>query len=267
MTVARWHLSFVVLAATCVHAAFAQTASQKPPSDDAAVAVAHEAQIAIAGGAAVSDITLSANATWIVGSTTSTGTATLRARGLGEARIDISAGAVRRSEIRNDASPSAGEWIGSDGKVHRIALHNAQMPPAWFSPAFVVAALSSPDAVLKYVGSATKNGLTLVHIQLSQWGNYRKLRDAQLFARLSQVDIYLDPKSHLPLVISWNGHPDGDYRQDIPIEIRYGAYGPVGGIYMPARIQRLVNGNLNLDLQITSASVNSGLSDTPFGLQ
>jgi hypothetical protein len=55
--------------------------------------------------------------------------------------------------------------------------------------------------------------------------------------------------------------------RDIPVEIRFGDYKSVNGFLVPFRIQRVLQGMLNLDLTVTSATVNVGLADSDFALQ
>src|SRR5262249_28080011 len=105
-----------------------------PVSDAQAVLLANEAQLALTGGASVSDVTMIANSLWIAGGTRASGTATLKAKGTAEGRVDISANTVKRSEIRNDTNGPDGRWAGADGAAHPIALHNCWGPAAWFSP-------------------------------------------------------------------------------------------------------------------------------------
>ncbi len=245
----------------------ATTLSIPLSSDPQAVTLIQEALSALTGGTSLTDISLSTNAVWIAGSTNVSGTAILKAKGTGESRLDISAADIVRTEIRNDAIDPGGEWIGSDGVSHKMALHNSQNIAGWFSPASVISGMSGA-AVLQYIGSETRNGLAVDHVRFfRQAGNYKNPSDALLFQKLSQTEVYLDASSHLPVAISWNAHPDQDYVVNFPMEIRLAGYQSFTGVAVPSRIQRLLNGSLNLDLTVTSVQINSGIPDSAFALQ
>jgi hypothetical protein len=49
--------------------------------------------------------------------------------------------------------------------------------------------------------------------------------------------------------------------------VRFAVYQQVTGIQIPFHVQRLLNGDLVLDVTVVSAVVNSGLSDAVFSLQ
>jgi len=233
------------------------------------VALISQAQSALTGGIGAADLSLNSNAIWAVGKTYETGTATLKVKGTSKARLDISAGSVIRSEIRNDTADTDGAWIGADGTTHKLALHNCQTLPAWFSPATFMTAMTGANVVLQYVGQETRNSIAVDHIRYFQRtaGLYKSQRAAALFAQLSQTEIYLDAASHLPRVIVYNSHPEQDQDTNFPVEVRFAAYKVTNGINAPSHIQRLLNGSLNLDLTITSIQVNSGVPDSIFALQ
>ncbi len=84
--------------------------------------------------------------------------------------------------------------------------------------------------------------------------------------KLSQMEIYLDPTTLLPLSLAFNVHPDGDANTNIPIEIRYSNYQAVNGVQVPFHIQRFINGTLFLDLTVQSVTINSGISASAFTL-
>lgn len=235
-------------------------------SDPQAVVLANQAQAAIASGP-VSDVLLHANAHWIAGSTSASGAATLRAKGAAEARLDLAAGAVTRSEIRNDANGPSGQWIGPDGARHPLALHNCWGPAGWFAPHALVQAMSGPNAVLRYVGREPRNGLSADHVQLHQTSTAKNSQLARDLEKLSAVEIFLDASTHAPVAVLFNIHPDSDDGRNIPVEIRFSDYRNVSGALVPFRIQRLLQGVLNLDLTVTSANINSGLADSEFALE
>jgi len=251
----------------------AQQASDKTQSttvsasDPHAVLLASETQLALTGGTSVSDVTMAADSLWIAGGTKASGTASLKAKGTGQGLVQISAGAVNRKEIRNDINGPDGRWEGSDGAAHPVAPHNCWGPAAWFSPHAVVQMMSDPKMALRYFGQETRNGIAVDHIQMHRPSSAKNQQVAGDLEKLSTVEILLDSASHLPVAITFNTHPDDDYSRDIPNEVRFSDYRSVSGVMVPFHIQRWLQGMLNTDLTVTTATVNNGLTDSDFTLQ
>jgi len=59
-------------------------------------------------------------------------------------------------------------------------------------------------------------------------------------------------------------HPDNDAGSDIPTEIRFADYRNINGVQMPFRIQKLVQGSLFIDIVISQATMNTGITDAAF---
>jgi hypothetical protein len=81
-------------------------------------------------------------------------------------------------------------------------------------------------------------------------------------AHLMQIDIYLDSQTLRPAILSFNLHPDSNALVDIPIEVRYGAYTQIAGVWLPSHIQRYINSTLDLDLTVQSAQFNTGFPES-----
>jgi hypothetical protein len=265
-----------------------------PPttSDPQAVALIQRSLAAFTGGMPVTDVTLSGTARRIAGSEDETGTVTLKATSLGDSRVDLSFPSGNRSEIRNHsaiplsdtlpANPPAGKaqvgetpqpsglWTGPDGTTHGIPNHNLMTDATWFVPAITLnAILSATDCVISYVGLEMHDGQPLVHVSASR---PTQLVDAPqeiltLTEHLSHMDIYVDPSTSIPVVLAFYIHPDADAMVDFPTEVRFSNYRFVAGVQTPFHVQKYVNGSLLLDLQLTSASLNSGLSSQVFTIQ
>jgi hypothetical protein len=230
------------------------------------VALTGQAETAVSG-LPVSDLLLNADVLWIVGGTRASGTATLKAKGANQARLDIATGTVSRSEIRNDANGADGQWIGSDGARHPIALHNCWTLAPWFAPHALVQAMSGSNAVLRYVGRETRNGIPADHVQFHPASTEKNPRLAQELEKLALSEVFFDASTHLPAALLFNTHPDNDDSRDIPVEIRFADYRDVDGVMVPFHIQRYLQGVLNLDLTVTAAAINHGLADSEFALQ
>ena len=81
------------------------------------------------------------------------------------------------------------------------------------------------------------------------------------------MDFYLDPQTLLPLVITFNEHPDADSMTDIAVQVLFSDYRSANGATVPFHIQRFVNNTLILDIQLASSTINSGIADSIFTVQ
>jgi hypothetical protein len=102
-------------------------------SDPSAVALATRALQALAGGTALTDISLQGSVTYTGNSGMQTGTATLTARGNMESLLTLNLSGGQRKELRSGV---VGIRIGSDGAPHAMAQNNCHLDAAWFFPAF-----------------------------------------------------------------------------------------------------------------------------------
>jgi hypothetical protein len=229
-----------------------------------APALLQSALAALAGANPVTDVTLMGTARRIAGSDDETGTAVLKAI-TGATRVDLTLPSGQRTEIMNiSGGQLAGTWIGTDGVSHAIADHNLLLiDPGWFFPVFPLSRGLATGYVATYVGSETKDSLAVQHLSISQQPADTS-DTAALLQHLSQVDLYLDSSTFLPVALAFNIHPDNDAGLDIPVEIRFSDYRPVNGIQVPFHVQKFLNSGLILDLQFQSAILNSGLSASAF---
>jgi len=80
------------------------------------------------------------------------------------------------------------------------------------------------------------------------------------------MDIFFDATTLLPAALTLNTHPDNDAGLDIRIEIRFSDYRVVNGVQTPFHVQKYLNNGLVLDLQISTVSLNTGLSAAAFSV-
>jgi len=127
--------------------------------------------------------------------------------------------------------------------------------------------------VLSYIGQETLNGAAVFHVSGSQPlpapSNLPSGISAQLAnvgQHLSTMDVYLDPTTSVPIALAFNTHPDGNALIDIPVWIQFSRYQKTAGVQVPMRVQKFLNNGLVLDIQLTDATLNSGLSGSPFQL-
>jgi hypothetical protein len=239
-----------------------QTSLQSNPQ---AVALAAQSIATLTGGSAISDVTLSGSATRIAGSDQQSGNVTLLAKDFAESRVDMNLNGGSRSETRNTLNGfNQGNWIGVDGVAHAISLHNCFTDAAWFFPALgtVAAVAGNPKVVLSYMGLESSTQTPLQHIQAYTFNP--NLTEAQ---QLSTMDFYLDSKTLLPSIVTFDEHPDNDQTVNISVAVVFSDYRNVSGAMIPFHIQRYVYNGLTLDIQLVSAGINSGIPDSLFNLQ
>jgi len=264
MRVARLFLSVSISFLLCISVAAQQTAS----SSSQASQLLQQSLAALQGNTSLSDVTLSGTARRIVSSDDESGTVTLKALATGAMRLDFNLPSGSLSEVRATSSGvSAGDWSGPDGVSHSIASQNLSTDWGWF-PAFTLSSLlSSANSVLTYVGQETRNGHTVQHLIVKQQFPSQKGNTATLLQHLSQMDIYLDATTTLPVSLVYNTHPDNDAGVDLPVEIDFSDYRAVNSVQIPFLIQKSLNNSLYLELQLQTAAVNSGLTASTFQVQ
>jgi hypothetical protein len=146
-----------------------------------------------------------------------------------------------------------------------MSLHNILVDSAWFAPALMLSKLSSAQNVtVSYGGSETRNGLAVQHLTVSKQFPGLPPRMSAEMQRLSQMEVYLDASTSLPVSVSFNTHPDNNAGRDFPVEIAFSGYQSVNGVQIPTHIQKYLNGALILDLQFQKADLNTGLAAGSF---
>ena len=242
-------------------------ARSTPASDPQAVAYAAQSIAAMNGGTTVSDVTVTGSVTWMIGPDTDTGTATLLALGTGESRMDLALSSGTRTEIRDASTGVAlGKWIAPNGSSGMFASQNCMTDAAWFFPALGSLTVE-PNTVLLYVGQEVRNGETVQHVQSYVYQANWAPVPGPTPQQLSAMDFYLDATTLLPSAITFSAHPDNDMGTDISTEVDFSNYQTVNGALVPFHVQKYFNGELILDLSVTSAVLNSGLPLSDFSVQ
>ena len=246
----------------------AQQAPTPAPRDAQAVLLLQRSLAALAGTTTVKNVTLNASANWIAGSDSESGSATLKATAVGQERIDLSLSGGQRSEVTDmsQASPT-GSWSGTDGVWHPVAGHNLLTDPAWFFPAFLISrVLSTAAYVVSPADAETMDGTAVEHFAVYQQASQAD-PNAELTQGLSRMDVYLDSSTLLPVATSFNMHPDSNALVNIPTEVKFSNYQSVQGVAVPYHIQKYIQNGLVLDVTLSGAQINAGLSGTDFQAQ
>jgi hypothetical protein len=244
----------------------ALVSAQNPPqSDPQAVSFASQSIAVLTGGNPIKDVTLTGTVTWSGGATPEMGTATLLASSTSESRMTLGLSNGTRTEIRDASTGVAqGQWIAPNGASGLFAFQNCATDAVWFFPALGSLA-AGPGVVLTYIGEETRNGANVQHVQ-SYIYQPKQPGVNPSSQQLSTMDFYLDATSLLPVAIVFNTHPDNNANSNLPTEVDFLSYQTFSGSAVPTHIQRSLQGNVLVDITISSASFNTGLPLSDFAI-
>lgn len=255
-------------------------------SDPRALTALSAAVKALTGDASVTDVTITGTVARISGADNESGQATLIATIQGDSRAEFDFASGNRTEVRNHsalppsgrsfpagASPAPavaqtiGEWTDSGGS-HLMAPHNVLTDGRWFCPIFPIVTFTTSQAYLiAYVGPETQFGESVLHLTVTMSLPNGPSNYMALMQHLSQIEIYLDSTTQLPVLFSFTVHPDDDASIDVPVLIRLSDYRDVNGVQVPFHVERYRNQILDLDLHYTTVSLNTGVGTAPFQIQ
>jgi hypothetical protein len=229
-----------------------------------------QAYSAMVGTGSLSDVTLTGTARRVAGSDDEAGTVALKALATGQSRIDCSFSSGQISEIwtLDSNGNQVGAWVGPDGTSHAMPSHNLMTWSAWFMPALAFGEIvSSQSSNVSYIGPETKDGVSVIHLTITRPFLDVPSDVAALMQHLSQVDVFLDDATLLPVALDFDIHPDNNELLDLPVEIRFSDYRSVSGVKVPFHVQKYLNNGLIFDIQLQAATLNSGLTASTFVIQ
>lgn len=210
---------------------------------------------AFTGNLPVSSITLTGEATWIVGPSNETGSVTMVARADGSSTFELVLSTGTRTESQSTfADGQSCTWSDGDGTVYSTPAHNCMVPVAWFLPE--VALFSSQlTAAGAFSGASTGNSneVALLWSLIPPAGT--DVDAAALLSHIGAFDLQLSASSLLPTSMAYSQHPDHNAGVDIPVTVVYSDYRVIEGAAVPYHIQRFVNGVLALDIFLNNAVV------------
>lgn len=242
-----------------------------PERDAAAIALAQKALAAL--GPAVGAVRLEGAGQWTRNSGAHAGQVVLEALGTQRSRVDAEDAAGGGSRVEtfglDGHGRASGRWQGPDGIAHHHATHNEFVPAVWFFPALSpLAQIADPHASITYVGPGTLDGKAVEHLRFSRAAFAGTPAALKLEASLSQVEIYLDASSFLPVALTYNVHPDKGLRVNLPITVTFGDYrqAPNGGM-VPYHLERHIAGSLDLSFDLQQINFAPGLAAAAFDPQ
>jgi hypothetical protein len=256
-----WFLLAVVVAA--------QQLSTQTPQATQGIPILQRSLGVLTGATAIKDVTLTGTARRVAGSDGETGTAVLKALATGEARMDLGFPSGQQSEVwANTVDVQAGKWTGPDGKAHAMSPDNLMTDSSWFFPTLTLNRwLSTPGYAISLVGQESRNSEAVEHVTVSLLASALPAELSARFQHLSQMEIYLDSASGLPVTLTFNTHPDNNALLDIPVEIQLSDYRAVKGAQVAFHVEKYLNNVLILDLRFDAVTLNTGLSASDFQVQ
>ena len=217
-----------------------------------------KASAAFSQGKPVASITLAATAEWTAGSDKESGNATLHANADGSYSVQLQLDNGIRTESQTSfASGPSCTFSGQDAVVHASAGHNCMNGVAWFMPDISLFGGHQANSVATFLTAENNASQPFLHLRQQQTPQTSlDTSTQQLLVHLSTVDLYLDPLTSLPSIADFKIHPDQNAAADISVQVLFTNYQTIDGVQIPFRIQRYINGLLNLDLTVTHASAN-----------
>ena len=204
----------------------------------------------------VKSLTLTGTVTWHTGATTDTGNATLTGAddGSGSMNFVLSKRGAYQENAEAVAASRSCKWNDSSGVARSGNASQCAIPLLWFMP----------DMALQLAGpkiSVTDQGMEQrgdMQVRLLSLRTANRVPDATKGtpADFGNAELGLDPTTLLPAVLHYRIYPDSYRMAPIDVEVRYSGYSMENGVQVPHSIQRRMNGALDLDIQITAASLN-----------
>lgn len=248
----------------CLFVPAAAFTQGQPASDPQALAYAAQSISALTGGITIRDVNLTGNVTWTGGATSESGTATLLALGTTESSMNLVLPDGTRTEIRDaQTGTTLGKWLNPNNASGMFASQNCWTDAVWFFPALSSLA-AGPNVVLSYMGQTTWNGGAVQHIQSYVYQPNPPPIPGPTPQQLSSMDFYLDATTLLPVAMTFNAHPDNSAGTNLLIEIDFSNYQSMSGVLVPTNIQKYSQGNLLVNVVVSGASFNTGLSLSNF---
>jgi hypothetical protein len=220
------------------------------------VPIVPQAALSFSPRGEVKSLTLSGTVTWQTGARTDTGTATLT--GAEDGSGSMSLAMSKRGDYEENAGSVGAQrscqWKDAAGSTHPENASGCAAPLLWFMPSMAFQP-SGPKISVTDQGTEQRGDIQVRLLSLST-ANRVPGATKGTPADFGNAELGLDPLTLLPAVLQYRIYPDSRRLAPIDVEVRYNGYGLENGVQVPHSIQRRMNGSLDLDIQITAASVN-----------
>ena len=256
---------YLPVAILLVHAmpGWTQTAVKDPSAVGAL-----NAAINAAGGALalspIQDFTASGTITYFWGLEPIQGSATVKARGYDQFRLD----ANLPEGIRSYAlSHGQGALKEPDGTLKRIPYHNTvNVGIVTFPYQCIEVRLNDPSMSITDMGLVTSDAGGQLH-RIHAQPHYPSWQDNGTLSKLLAMDYFLDPVTSLVSKTIDATHPDQTLTKSFPHATDFENYAVVNGVKVPMLVRETIDGQTTWELRLSNISFNTGLSDADFTLQ
>jgi hypothetical protein len=151
----------------------------------------------------------------------------------------------------------------SNGDVRSIAFHNAGTFAGLTYPyAILASALNNQTANIHYLGVVTNNGRSLYRIRVQSIP--AGAEPSGMLHKFSRKDFFVDTETFQIASTLDMVHPENNFDQEFPHEVRFSDYRIVNGIPVPFECEERINGQHTWTLRLTNFQFNTGLIDTAF---
>lgn len=218
-----------------------------------------------AGNPTPQDVVLTGSVTVTANAQTTEGPVRLISNVSGMTRVEIDSPSGNRIETKRVVgTPQAGESQVGTGAVTAAPLHNLLVDPGWFFPEHLVSRMITSTRPSNILAAAPMDGTTAIGVE-SYLVSFLASHSATL-KQMSDLSIFIDQTTQLPVEIQFNAHADDSLLKIIPTRIVYGNYQPVQGHMVPFHIQRFEKGILLDDITITGVTLNPGIPSSEYTL-
>jgi hypothetical protein len=215
-----------------------------------------QAAAAFSGGKTVQSVVLSGNV--VSSASGASGTVTLTASADGGHKIQWQIANGWHTETRSAAKDDRScTWSGADGVTHEATGANCWTAVVPFLPLISLQPALIPSALgTEYLGLVTNERGTYYAIrnQLIVGPGKTPLAVTQQIRKQSTTTLLLDPSTLLPAALDYTMQTDSG-SANIAVEVRFSNYKQLSGLTVPAHIERYLNGNLQLAIDLTQASI------------
>ncbi len=256
-----------VLTALATSASLAgQTAAPAPSSSSPQAIQTLQQALSAAGGAqalgSIQDFSATGTITYFWAGEQVQGSATVKARGTDQFRVDSVLPEGTRAWLVNRGTGTLKE---TDGTTNPIPYYDAVNLGAFTFPYLsLVSATNDPLANASFVGGVqTSDGKQADQIHL-QWP-FSSADDPQgLLAQLRTTDYLVDAATDLLISTSRTMYAIDNFSRTYVDEVDFQNYAPVSGVQVPMLVQEKMNGQTAWQLTLTSIAFNTGLTDADF---
>jgi hypothetical protein len=213
--------------------------------------------------AGIQDFVASGNITYFWADEPVVGNVTLRARGIGQFKLESTTPQGQLSWVTDGG---AGSIRNLDRSVTTLSYQNAINLGSLTLPSLaLVAALRDSTTAVSDLGLADVNGAKLEQIRVQRKAN-AAIDPNNMLSKMSTRDYFLDPATAQVVFIRDSMAAPYDSSELYTHEVSFSDYRNSDGLLLPYSITEQIGGQRTWTIQLTSIAFNQGLSDADFQL-